>query len=111
MIVTCRRLLKNTKINAITLYPFILLQKKDLKENKVLINHEKIHIRQQIELLVVFFYILYVSEYFIRWVQLQNRQKAYRAISFEREAYDHEDNMEYLSQRKYWSFTKYWKKC
>jgi len=38
---------------AMAIFPFILLHDKKMKENKVLINHERIHLRQQVELLVV----------------------------------------------------------
>lgn len=46
--------------SGITLFPFIFLKRKDMLENKVLINHEKIHLRQQIELLIVPFYAFYI---------------------------------------------------
>lgn len=107
MIFTCSRLFKNTKINAITLFPFILLRKSELRKDKVLINHEKIHIRQQLELLIVFFYLAYVLEYVYRLILLKNQQKAYRAISFEREAYANEGDFSYLLHRKFWNFLKY----
>jgi hypothetical protein len=43
MIVLYLSLLKKTKINGITLFPFIILRDKKLRANKVLMNHEKIH--------------------------------------------------------------------
>ena len=110
MILVCNKLLKNTKIAAITLYPFVLLQKKELRNDKILINHETIHLRQQVETLVFFFYLIYVGEYYIRLWKLRNPYLAYKMISFEQEAYDNEANPEYLQHRKMWSFTKYWKK-
>ena len=70
-------------------------------------NHEKIHIRQQAELLVLFFYIWYVIEYGIRWIQYKHPALAYRNISFEREASMNEDNLDYLRDRKFWSFLNY----
>lgn len=109
MIVTCHYLLKNTKINAITLYPFILLRKKKFRYNTVLLNHEKIHIRQQLECFVLFFYMIYLAEYFFLFIKFKNSYKAYRMISFEREAYDNEVDLEYLQRRKFWAFLKYWK--
>ncbi len=107
MIIVCQMLLKNTKINGITLYPFILLQKPEYKENKVLINHEKIHLRQQLELLIVFFYLWYVVEYYYWFFKLKDGFLAYRNISFEREAYAKESDLQYLKSRKFWSFWKY----
>ena len=50
----------------LTLYPFILLKTKAMKQNIIVINHEKIHLRQQIELLIVFFYIIYISEWIFK---------------------------------------------
>jgi hypothetical protein len=107
IIIVCQRLLKNTKISGITLFPFILLRKKVDKKNSVLINHEKIHIRQQIELLIIPFYIWYLSEYYIKYLKYKSPQLAYRNISFEREAYDNEHNLDYLGKRKFWHFIKY----
>ena len=39
----------------------------------------------------------------------KDKQKAYREISFEQEAYDHEYDFNYLKIRKFWGFLKYWK--
>ena len=104
MIIICQRLLKNTKISGITLFPFIFLRKKEYRQNKILINHEKIHIRQQLELLIIPFYIWYLSEYYIKYLKYKNPELAYRNISFEREAYDNDQNLNYLKKRKFWSF-------
>ncbi len=92
----------------IALWPFIVVNNSFLKEDETFINHERIHIRQQAELLVLPFYIFYFTEYLIRLLQYRNSQKAYRNISFEREAYINEDDLQYLKRRKPWSFIKYW---
>ena len=110
MIIVCQSLLKNTKILGITLYPFIFLREKRLKNDKILINHERIHLRQQAELLVVFFYLWYVLEFFCWYVSCQDWDTAYRKNSFEKEAYDRENNLEYLKNRKLWSFLRYFNK-
>lgn len=107
MIIVCQRLLKNTKINAITLFPFILLKNQKGRGDRVLMNHEKIHFRQQLEMIVVPFYIWYVIEYWVHWFRLKDAYKAYRAISFEKEAYAQEFNFSYLKQRKFWQFIQY----
>jgi hypothetical protein len=107
MIVVGKRLLKNTKISAITLFPVIILRKRGDLLNKSLINHEKIHLRQQAELLIIFFYIWYVVEYYYHFFKLKNPYLAYKSISFEREAYTMENNFDYLKNRKTWSFWKY----
>lgn len=83
-----------------------LANKKD-KNNEVFLNHEKIHIRQQLELLVFPFYIWYGLEYLVRLIQYRDRQKAYYNISFECEAYKNEKDLYYLQQRSFWKFMSY----
>lgn len=90
-----------------TLYPFVIIRNFLDKENKVLLNHEKIHIRQQLELLILPFFLWYILEYLIRLIQYKDRSKAYRNISFEREAYTNESDENYLQKRKIWNFSKY----
>lgn len=85
------------KIRAITLFPFIVIPE-TTSPNSVLINHEKIHLRQQLELLIIPFYIWYLIEYFT---------KGYLNISFEREAYLNEKNQDYLKTRKPYRFRMY----
>lgn len=107
MIIVCQLLLKNTKISGITLFPFILLKRTEDVQNEILINHEKIHLRQQAELLVIFFYMWYVLEYYFLLFRLKDSFLAYKSISFEREAYAMEHDLNYLETRKLWSFWKY----
>lgn len=92
---------------AIALYPFIFIKNKIDREDLTFINHEKIHLRQQIEFLILPFYIWYGIEYLIRRVQYKNKIIAYRNISFEREAYQNEADLNYLKKRSFWSFLKY----
>lgn len=92
---------------AITIFPFIFLENKELKKDKVLLNHEMIHIRQQLEMLVIPFYIWYVIEFFIRLLKTKSRDLAYMNISFEKEAYANEAQLDYIVQKKFWSFIKY----
>ena len=91
----------------LTLFPFVIIRNFADKENKVLLNHEKIHIRQQLELLILPFFLLYFLEYLWRLVQFKDRNKAYRNISFEREAYANENDFSYLQNRSLWRFRKY----
>lgn len=110
MILVCHFLLKNTKINGITLYPFVLLKNSEDKKNLILLNHERIHLRQQLELLIVFFYFWYLAEYLYYLVKFTNSSIAYHRISFEREAYQNETNLDYLIKRRMWRFLTYIKK-
>ncbi|MDO4763505.1 MAG: hypothetical protein Q4A00_03895 [Flavobacteriaceae bacterium] len=107
MIIVCQNLFKNTKILGIAIFPFILLSKKELKNNKILLNHEKIHFRQQLELGIIFFYLWYAIEFLFYFIKYKNRHIAYFKISFEREAYANEHNPYYLKNRKLWAFRKY----
>ena len=97
-------------IGGITLWPFVVLREKH-NANKWarerasrIINHESIHIKQQEELLIIPFYVLYITEWFIK-LFFYGKQ-AYYNISFEREAYDNDDNLEYLSSRKNYRWIK-----
>ncbi len=50
----------------ITFFPFVFLMDKKDKLNPVFVNHEKIHIRQQLEMLVVpFFFGTALNFYFV----------------------------------------------
>lgn len=107
MIIVCQTLLKKTNFSGITLFPFILLKHKELKNNKILLNHEKIHLRQQLELAIIFFYLWYITEFIYWYTQYGKWYIAYRKISFEREAYAQESRLDYLQHRKFWNFWKY----
>lgn len=93
--------------HSITIFPFILLKYTYLKSNTSLINHERIHLRQQLEMLVILFYVVYVFEFFIRLLQFRIWKLAYKNISFEREAYYYESKMNYLKKRSFWNFIKF----
>ena len=107
MLILQSRYLIPKGFSGLTIFPFVIVSAKVDLSDKVLINHERIHLKQQLELAIVPFFIWYFIEYLIRLIQFRNRRKAYRNISFEREAYANEGNMEYLKNRKFWSFLKY----
>ncbi|MGA9639278.1 hypothetical protein [Flavobacterium sp.] len=91
----------------LTLYPFVFVKFLSDLDNPDFVNHEKIHLRQQIELFILPFYIWYVVEYLFRLVQYRNGYQAYRNISFEREAYRNETNLDYLKYRGMYRFVKF----
>lgn len=107
----------------------ILFTKRD-NVSEITINHEKIHSKQIFELLVIFFYLWYVIEWFIRFIpmrgfksywQKSNKKglfklmyvlgeishNAYRKIGFEKEAYSNQFNFNYLNTRSKYKFIKY----
>ena len=91
-------------IGAITLWPFIIGRN---KLNEQTLNHEKIHIKQQQELLLVGFYLLYIY-YWLKGVWIyRDFYIAYHSIPFEQEAYDYETDMGYLKSRKRFTWWNY----
>lgn len=80
---------------AITLFAIIFTKTKD---DKIVINHEKIHRRQQIEMLIFPFFLWYFIEALIR---------GYSKVSFEKEAYAHENDIDYLKNRRAFAWVKY----
>jgi hypothetical protein len=97
--------IKLPKIKGIALYPFVIVSNK--KPSLDLINHERIHLRQQIEMLIIFFYVWYIAEWLIYLVTERNFWKAYRRISFEKEAFAMEKDQNYLKNRPFWAFLKW----
>lgn len=97
-------------VHGMALFPFVLIKYKHYASNERLLNHEQIHLRQQLELLVIPFYIWYLTEYL--WLRLRGmkHKQAYYNISFEKEAYDQEYDLDYLLYRPAWNFRKYLRK-
>jgi len=95
-------------VHGIALYPFILIKNAADRHNCVLINHERIHHRQQLELLIVPFYIWYLTEYLIKRIRYKNHAVAYYSISFEKEAYFHATDLHYLKRRRPWAFLRFY---
>ncbi len=92
--------------SGLSLFPFIIVRKAIDKKNIVLINHEKIHIRQQLELLILPFYIWYLGHFLLNLFKYKNKYQAYRFIIFEKEAYQNDQNLDYLKTRKFWGFIR-----
>lgn len=86
------RFLSKTNIIGITLFPFIFVRP---DANDITLNHERIHIQQQLELGVILFYILYL------WWSIKY---GYWNNPFEIEAYYNEQNVKYLTNRKRWNY-------
>lgn len=97
------------RVAAMAIYPFILIQKVSYKNEVVLVNHEKIHHRQQLELLLVPFYLLYLLHYLYNLLKYRKHQLAYLNIVFEKEAYAQQQNLTYLNTRRMFSWIKYFR--
>ena len=87
----------------ITIAPFGIYIKEGHFTERI-INHEKIHWRQQMEMLIIPFYLWYIIEWLVRI--FINSKQAYMKIWFEQEAYDNDDNLDYLKSRKYFNWFK-----
>lgn len=85
----------------------VLFTRRDKPISDVTLNHELIHTEQMKEMLYVFFYICNLIEWLVRLIILRDSHKAYRAISFEREAYDNQENLAYREGRKRYSWLTY----
>ena len=80
--------------NGVTIYPFIFIKYPKEETRQTLINHEKIHIKQQLKWLIIPFFLMYGIEYLIGRIKGMNHDQAYRNISFEKEAYELENKIE-----------------
>lgn len=93
---------------AITLWPFIFVRKEaEQRYTKTVDRHEHIHGEQQKEMLIIFFLLWYGMEWLIKCVKYRNGNTAYKNVSFEREAYQNQNDAAYLDERKHYSWIKY----
>jgi hypothetical protein len=111
---------------AITILPFIFHR---VGLNRLDVNHEMIHVRQQAEMLILgvilalvlatagfgiwsllavpIYFWWYGIEYAIRRVIYGNHREAYRNISLEQEAYSNEKDDAYLDRRRHFAWLTY----
>lgn len=94
---------------ALTIWPFIFVRK-DQKEKfgKKAECHETTHALQQIEMLWIFFLILYGLEWLVKLTFCKcDTMRAYMSISFEQEAYAMQNDREYNENRRHYAWVKY----
>jgi hypothetical protein len=82
---------------AMAIWPLIFLRS-DHNISERTLNHEKIHFEQQKELLLIFFYLLYLFFWLVY---------GYKNMPFEKEAYDNDNNLNYLGTRRKFAWIKY----
>ena len=70
---------------AITLFPVVVYKGAPLTERER--QHERVHLWQQLALLIVLFYVLYFLFWLVALLRFRNWMRAYRSIPFERSAY------------------------
>jgi len=88
---------------AMNLFGVILARKEYGELKDYVLNHEAIHTAQMKELLYIPFYILYGIEYLINLIKYRDTNKAYKNISFEREAYRYERQLDYIDGRQHFA--------
>lgn len=83
----------------------VLFVRNGCKMSEKDINHESIHTAQIRELFFAFFYLIYFAEWLFRYIFTKDRFShiAYRNISFEKEAYSNQNNLDYLKVRKHFA--------
>lgn len=82
----------------------VLFVRNSARISDIDINHEAIHSEQIKEMLYIFFYIWYVIEWIILCIKYLDYNKAYKNIRFEKEAYNNENNLEYIKDRKRYNY-------
>ena len=88
----------------IAIWPFVFY--KGLLSKRFIV-HEKIHLVQQKEMLVLPFFVIYFLNYLWNLLRYRfNHDKAYRNIIFEKEAYENQDDSDYLSKRKSFQYLR-----
>lgn len=116
---------------AITILPFIFARNKAKPLKDYVVNHESIHLRQQLEVLIAsfvlilamvlifglswrwlfaslfVFYTWYGIEWLIRWIICHDTHLAYKNIAFEQEAFLNQYDMNYLSDRKLFAWVEF----
>ena len=89
---------------AISLGLFVFCRGELSKEGK---NHETIHFKQWVELLLLGFLVLYPLFWIVGLIRYRDGARAYKMIPFEQEAYANDQNLDYLDNRKLYSWVKY----
>lgn len=106
MIIIKNKIIPFGKYKAINLFG-ILFTKSNLSNKDI--NHERIHTKQILETLIIGFYIWYGLEYLlIRLLRIKDKQSnCYHDVSFEEEAYNNDNNLNYLNTRKPFAWIRY----
>ena len=89
------------------LFPFVFVRSRE-HATPLLINHERIHCRQQIETLYIGILLLRVFEScYARFVLRLHAPDSNLYLASEQEAYRHQHDMEYLTHRTWFSVFRY----
>ena len=107
-------------VSGITLWPFVFIAERRPTEEELrddplyadamakMDTHERIHIAQASEMLVVPFYLMWLGDFAYGLVRHRGDAKeAYRHIRLEQEAFDNEHDDRYLERRPCFAWRKY----
>lgn len=100
--------LGSSRYTAMALWPVLISSKRENELDAALIRHERIHFRQQTELLLIVFYIWYILEYLVLLMKYRNHYLAYRNIVFEREAARYQEDPDYPEKRRMYAFLAFY---
>lgn len=92
------------QIGALSFGPFVFFRG---QASETRLRHETIHYHQQLELLFIFQWLLYLLFWLWGVLKYRDGKKAYYENPFEREAYDNEKDVEYLTDRPMYSWVYY----
>ncbi len=88
-------------------YPFLFVRREEFA-TPLIINHERIHFRQQIETLFIGLFLLRIIETVYARLVLKLQAPNYNLyLAAEQEAYRNQHDMQYLNGRKWFSLFKY----
>lgn len=102
---------------AITLGPLIFVRKGTVLSGRD-VNHETIHWEQYKETFIIGFFLIYVIEFILKFISpsltIEEKKdgrsywnRVYHSLSMEREAYDKQDNPDYIKSRKHFVWIGY----
>lgn len=94
---------------ALTVWPFVFVRR-DRKDSfgESGMRHETTHGLQQAELLILPFIVLYGLEWLVKIPFCGfDTKEAYKSISFEQEAYEHQQEADYNAIRRHYAWARY----
>ena len=93
---------------ACAFWPFVVIRGEEYVD-EYFINHEKIHLKQQVELLFVGLIVWDILETLFWMIRGKSLAQAYLLRSSEQEAYQNQHNLIYLQSRHFLEIKKYLK--
>lgn len=69
--------------------------------------HETIHLRQELEMGIILFYVWFVVEFLIKLMITLSWSRAYRSVAFEQEAYRNQLEKSYLERRPAFAWLRF----